>query len=192
MTRYYKMMDDVHVPGRWYLTDPTDRQGRKLGDLLIQSKPLRIDGPIRLGFSRYAQRGKPVDYCELSAEVVPVVHGRVVEVFTEHARADVQVFPAEIEGQPDQFWVVNITRKIKCIDEGRSERVELYTSADGELFAHRIGEYQSVRGLRIDPTKVGDAKVFRPWGWHVAVIVSEEIKQALEQIGTEGVRFEEV
>jgi hypothetical protein len=46
--------------------------------------------------------------------------------------------------------------------------------------------------MRIDPAKVGDAKVFRPWGWQVVLVVSEEIKEALERKGVTGASFEEV
>ena len=46
--------------------------------------------------------------------------------------------------------------------------------------------------LRIDKRKVGNAKVFRPEGWEVALIVSEEIKNAIEDMGVTGARFEEV
>jgi hypothetical protein len=46
--------------------------------------------------------------------------------------------------------------------------------------------------MRIDPSKVGDAKVFRTWGWTVALIVSEDIKQALEAESITGTRFVEV
>nr|WP_317987913.1 suppressor of fused domain protein [Hyalangium gracile] len=46
--------------------------------------------------------------------------------------------------------------------------------------------------MRIDPSKVGDAKIFRTWGWTVALIVSEDIKQALERAGVTGVKFKEV
>jgi hypothetical protein len=53
-------------------------------------------------------------------------------------------------------------------------------------------EYASVRDLRIDRTKVGDARVLRPEGWDVALIVSEEIKDTLERMGATGTRFEEV
>ena len=61
---------------------------------------------------------------------------------------------------------------------------------DGPL--EKVGEYRNVRGMRIDPTAVGEAKVFRPWGWNVALIVSEEIKHALERIGNLGVHFDRV
>jgi hypothetical protein len=46
--------------------------------------------------------------------------------------------------------------------------------------------------MRINPSKVGEAKVFRPWGWDVVLIVSEDIKQALERMGATGARFKEV
>jgi hypothetical protein len=46
--------------------------------------------------------------------------------------------------------------------------------------------------MRIDKAKVGNAKVFRPEGWSGTLIVSEEIKDALEHMGATGTRFEEV
>ena len=56
----------------------------------------------------------------------------------------------------------------------------------------KTGKYRAVAGMRIDPSKVGDAKIFRTWGWDIALIVSEEIKEALERIGATGMRFKEV
>jgi hypothetical protein len=55
-----------------------------------------------------------------------------------------------------------------------------------------VGKYFSVRDLRIDRATVGRAQVFRPEGWTVALIVSGEIKDALERMGATGVRFQEV
>ena len=39
------------------------------------------------------------------------------------------------------------------------------------------GTYRVVYAMRIDPTKVGDAQVFRTWGYEGTLIVSEAIKQ---------------
>jgi len=50
----------------------------------------------------------------------------------------------------------------------------------------------SVDRLCVDKTKVGNAQVFRPEGWEVALIVSGKIKDALERMGATGTRFEEV
>jgi hypothetical protein len=43
--------------------------------------------------------------------------------------------------------------------------------------------------LKVDPTKIGDADIFRTWGWEVAIIVSERLKAALEQEGFTGMKF---
>jgi hypothetical protein len=40
--------------------------------------------------------------------------------------------------------------------------------------------------------KVEKAQVFRPEGWEVALIITEEIKAALDCTGATGTRFEEV
>ncbi|AKJ07745.1 Hypothetical protein AA314_09371 [Archangium gephyra] len=46
--------------------------------------------------------------------------------------------------------------------------------------------------MRIDPSKVGDAEIFRPWGWQTIILVSERVKQAMEEAGVTGTRFTEV
>jgi hypothetical protein len=55
-----------------------------------------------------------------------------------------------------------------------------------------VGRYASVRDMRIDKDKVGSAKVFRCEGWTGPLIVSGELKDALERMGATGTRFEEV
>ena len=192
MTRYFEMEQDLHVPGRWYLSDPTDQQGRALDWIFARGQPVQVQGLIKVELNPHAEKGRPVDYSELALDAVPVVHVRVAAVLSELAPADVQIFPVKIEGQPDQFCIVNVTRVVKCIDDGKSEYVAYYTEDCDEVFRPKIGQYRTVLGMKIDPTRVGDAKIFRPWGWRVALIISEEIKGALERIGTEGVRFSEV
>ncbi|AKJ01916.1 Hypothetical protein AA314_03542 [Archangium gephyra] len=56
----------------------------------------------------------------------------------------------------------------------------------------KVGTYRAVHGMRIDPTKVEGARIFRPWGWLVALIVSQDIKEALEQDQITGAKFIEV
>jgi hypothetical protein len=118
-----------------------------------------------------------------------VIHVRVASVFAEKAPDDVQLIPVDVEGQPDQYLILVATRLIRCIDE-QASRIELWTHEDG--VPHKVGQYFSVRDLRIDKTKVGGTRVFRLEGWRSSLIVSEEIKDALERMGATGARFEEV
>lgn len=46
--------------------------------------------------------------------------------------------------------------------------------------------------MRIDPAKTEGARVFRPWGWTLSLIVSDDVKQALEREGITGPVFTEV
>lgn len=46
--------------------------------------------------------------------------------------------------------------------------------------------------MRIDTAKVEGARIFRTWGWTVALLVSEDLKDALERAGTTGVKFTDV
>src|SRR5690349_11748593 len=126
MTRYFEMLDDVHVPHRWYLTDPVNRHGQKLEWVFMRGTPIQFDGPIQLSFNKYAERGVPVDYSELSIESVPVTHVRVASVLAELAPTDVQIVPAQIPDQPDQFCIVNVIKVVKCIDDQRSTEVEYF------------------------------------------------------------------
>jgi len=110
-------------------------------------------------------------------------------LLSELAANDVQFIPGDIEGQPDQYLVMVATRLIRCIDEKVSE-VSFWKPEHG--VPEKVGQYMGVDRLRIDKAKVGNAQVFRAEGWEVALIVSGEIKDALERMGATGTRFEEV
>jgi len=54
-----------------------------------------------------------------------------------------------------------------------------------------VGEFKVVRELRIDPTKVGDALIFRPKEWPM-LIVASEIKEAFDRENVTGAIYCEV
>ncbi|WP_395828768.1 imm11 family protein [Archangium violaceum] len=116
-----------------------------------------------------------------------MVHARVAAVFAELAPGDVQLIPVEVDGQSEPYVLLNITRVVKCIDDEASDEVHYWEPGDDR--PDKTGQYRSVIGMRIDPSKVGDARVFRTWGWSPAIIISEEVKQALERMGATGAKF---
>ena len=67
-----------------------------------------------------------------------------------------------------------------------------YRDAPAALPDEVIQTLLAVRDLRIEPAKVGDARVLRASGWPGPLIVSEDIKQALERLGATGTKFTEV
>ncbi len=132
--------------------------------------------------------GKPLDFTEANVGV-PVVHVRVASLFAELAQEDVQLIPVDVEGHPEQYLILVARRLIRCIDESAS-RIRLWTHEDG--LPEMVGQYASVRDMRIDKARVGSAQVFRPEGWEVVLLISGELKNALERMGATGTRFEEV
>ncbi|EPX63212.1 hypothetical protein D187_005617 [Cystobacter fuscus DSM 2262] len=186
--RYFDLSDDVHVAGRWHLGTPMDAAGQAHGSwLFMRGEPAQLMGGLRVPLYR---PGEPLDFSLADAGAIPVVHVKVASLLKELAPGDVQLLPVEIDGQPDPFCLVNVTRVVRCIDDASSEEVEYWMPEDGR--PEKTGKYRAVAGMRIDPSKVGDAKVFRPWGWNIALIVSEEIKEALERIRATGTKFKEV
>ena len=186
--RYFRLSDDVQVSERWYLDDPVDPRGGEVDRWQFESGlPIDIEGRLRVPLYR---PGRPLDFSVTSVGGAPIVHARVASIFAELASADVQLIPVNVEGQADEFFILNITRVVKCIDDKASAEVQYWKPEDGR--PEKTGSYRAVHGLRIDPSKVGDAKVFRPWGWLVVLLVSMEVKEALERIGATGTKFKEV
>jgi len=187
-TRYFDLSDDMAIRGRWLLGTPTDLQGREVEDpwMFKKGKPLPEQGPLKLPID---VPGKALDF-SLGGFSVPVVHSRVAAVFTELAPEEVQTLPVEIEGQTEPFYILVATQLIRCIDDAACTEVELWTPEDGR--PEKVGQYRDVYGMRIDPSQVGEAKVFRTWGWSIALIVREDIKDALDRIGATGTKFQEV
>ena len=101
-----------------------------------------------------------------------------------------QLLAVDVDGQSEPYCILVATRLIRCIDDNASEEVGYWTPEDGR--PEKVGKYRGVSGMRIDPTKVGGAKVFRTWGWTIALVVSEDLKEALERAGVTGAKFEEV
>ncbi|WP_308809818.1 imm11 family protein [Archangium lansingense] len=186
--RYFRLSDDVHVSGRWYLDDPVDPRGFEVDRWQFESgAPVAMDGHLRVPLYR---AGRALDFSVTAVGGAPVVHARVAPIFAELAATDVQLVPVDVEGQSDEFFILNVTRVVKCIDDQASAEVHYWKPEDGR--PEKTGNYRAVHGLRIDPSKVGDAKVFRPWGWLVVLLVSEELKKALERVGATGAKFKEV
>ena len=154
--------------------------------LLLSGRPASFSGVPKV---HVRAAGKPLDFT-FAAFDIPVVNARVATLLRELAPADVELIPVAVDAQPEPHFILNPTRVVKCIDEQASAEVQFWTEEDEQ--PERMGEYSAVHGLRIDPAKVGDARVFRPRGWSVALIVSEDIKAALERAGVTGLKFEDV
>lgn len=186
--RYFELTEDMSSPDRWLLGDPIDEQGKEVrARQFMSGEPTRIDGRLRVPVYH---PGTSLDFSRADPGAIPVVTDKVARVLAELAPGDVQLFPLEVESRPGTYFLVNVTRLVKCIDDEASEEVLYWKPEDGR--PEKVGQYRDVYGLRIDASQVAGAKVFRPWGWSVALIVAEDIKEALEHTGATGLDFREV
>ncbi|NVJ10444.1 hypothetical protein HUW63_35200 [Myxococcus sp. AM001] len=187
--RFFDLADDMELQGRWLLGDPTTSQGQEVDDpwQFTDGCPVQVEARLKIPIDH---PGRPLDFSLAGVGVTPIVHKGVAHIFAELAPEDVQLFPVDVAGQAEPYFILVATRLIRCIDDNASTEVRYREPEDGR--PEKVGEYRSVSGMRIDPAKVGGAKVFRPEGWSIALIVSEDIKEALEHAGVTGMKFEEV
>jgi hypothetical protein len=188
LKRYFEVFDEVARPGRWELDDPRTEDGEALSvRALVRGEPVTLRGMLEIPLCR---PGTPLDFSFLVGGPVPVVGQKLADLLEELAPNETQLFPARVESRGERYYVVNVPKTIRCIDDRSSREVKLWRPEDGQ--PERIGQYRNVRGMRIDPAAPGDAKIFRPWGWTVALVVSEELKDAMGRVGATGAKFEEV
>ncbi|MGE6764078.1 imm11 family protein, partial [Corallococcus interemptor] len=187
--RYFQLRDDMSIPTRWLLDDPWTSQGHEVDDpwQFADGCPVRVEERLRIPIYH---PGSSLEFSHAGVGGAPVVHQRAATIFEKMAPDDVQLIPVDVDGQTEPYCLLVATRNIRCIDDQQTAEVKYWMPEDGQ--PEKVGEYRVVSGMRIDVAKVGNAKVFRPWGWTLALIVSEDIKDALERANVTGVRFEEV
>jgi hypothetical protein len=186
--RYFQLSDNVSIPGRWDLGHPEDTRGHEVEDpwMFREGHPVEVKKRLTVPVE---EPGKALDF-SLAGFSTPVVSAKVANIFAELAPNDVQLIPVDVKDHPGPYFILVATQRIRCIDDAASEEVLYWTSEDGR--PEKVGQYRDVYGMRIAPAKVGNAKVFRTEGWSIALIVSEDIKKALERINATGVKFTQV
>lgn len=187
--RFFDLRIDAYVPGRWYFKTPTHLDGQPLDNPweFTRGTPISSPGLLRIPLSR---PGIALDFTSAGVGVTPVLSTRTAEVFRALAPNDVQLFPVQVEGQVEPYFLLVVTRTVRCVDEVASEEVQFWKPENGQ--PEKVGQYRALAGLRIDKARVADERVFRLWGWRPALIVDGELKAALEQTGIVGGRFVEV
>ena len=187
-SRYFRLMDDVNIPDRWHVKSPVDARGREvIPGLLTQGGILEFEEPLVLPLAR---TGRALDF-SLTGLNIAVVSERFLSMCERMGiQQEIQFIQARVESHPESYFVLNTLRIIRCIDDVRSEEVSFWAPRHGE--PERVGHYRNVVGLKVDPGKIGNTQIFRPWGWTVALVVSDHVRLAMEEAGLSGPRFVEV
>jgi len=181
--RYYRLIDDVEAPGRWWLKSPCDTDGNLVNaDVFTVAKKISLATPLRIPLRH---DGIELDFT-FGAFDMPVLNRRTFRLLEEFLLDGFQSFSAQVENHELGYEVVNFLECRQCVDESQSEFLK-WGESDGRL--DKIGQYRQITKLRIDPSLVQGLEVFRIEGWRIALIVSENIRSAFEDKNISGIRF---
>ncbi len=179
--------DDKRFGDRWFLDEPLSENGQAIDSRLFRY------GKTYDGIAPHSvpvqQNGKRIAY-NLAAFDMPVVSNEISAILRDVAGNDCEFFPVIIGASNVEMSIVNVVRRIECVDESRCEEVMKWRPEDNR--PDRLGFYRSIGGLRIDSAKAAGHHIFRIFGWEVALIVSEMIRAKLETIENLGIVFDEV
>jgi len=176
--------DDQRYEDRWFFDEVEDENRLMIdsrlfvyGDKYSGSTPKYV--PIDI-------QGRRVAF-NLGAFDCPVVTSEVAGILERFAIGELQRFPVTVAPLGLQgYEIVNITRKVKCVDEHRS----VFTRFGNDVYQKRlIGKYQMFLQLRLDAAQCSEFDIFRIEDWVMPIIVSDRVREALCHIPDLGIVF---
>lgn len=180
--KYFKLNDDVNVPGRWYLGEVYEVDNWQL----LSSLP-----PQHSGYSLELVRdGSEMDFTFSEIYGLPIVSRRAKDVLDD---IDGLAFiPVEVKGKKcsSSYFVLVIEKTIECVDEVRSE-FEMFEK-DDPVRPDLAGSFSGFFCLKVDSNKIMGEDFFRIKRHEISVIVSQRVKNRLESIGATGMYFSDV
>ncbi len=180
---FYKIWMSPALKEVWFLSEPRTADGQII-DPRRFSKGVRYNGPSPVKV-RVKYPGPAIDF-HFGALDMLVVSGRIARIIAAIAPADVQRFPVLLDDRHCGYEILNITQLIPCVDESRSEFTK-WVEADNR--PDLIGPYRSMPKLRLLPAACTGHAIFRVYGWEVAPIASQQLKDALEEARCTGIAF---
>jgi len=181
---YFDLRDDDTIPNRWYLGELHDMHGIELPEYYRETRYQSFPALV----VDLERPGRPLDFT--MTIVRPVVSQTLAQAMAGAAGDDLQCLPVGVVGHPGALMFLHSTRIVRCLDESRSEWTK-WTPNDHR--ADLAGSYRQVIDLTLDVDQIpSDAHFFRVWGWEVALIVSEVVKDVMESTGCLGARFTSV
>lgn len=177
------LADHIQYPDQWFLDDPLTADGVEIDPReFTDGRPYR--GPTPTSAS-IGNPGRELAF-NFGAFDMPVVSSAVADIIWRIAPLDVQCFAIDVPGAAGSYHVLNAVCSLDCLDEKRSEFTRFQV---GDHRSDLIGQYHTIPLIRVDPRRTHDHHVFRIHNWHVALLVSDTIKDALADIPDLGVVF---
>jgi hypothetical protein len=183
--RYYRLSDEINYPERWYLGDITEDDWLFVNGQKVNEGQFGVNICIDL-----YQDGEPMDYTTNEAYSVPIVSQRIRNQLA--GVQSLQFIPVKINGKEvnSTYFIMVVTSKKNCVNEELSEFGKFVEN--DPIRPDLAGQYSWFSKLVIDRGKINGEEVFRVDKAANYLIVSERIKEAIEEINSTGVKFTEV
>jgi hypothetical protein len=184
MMDYYRLINDMSFPNRWFLGDISNVKddwafmaGKPVNEKKFNDLTVKID-----------KKGASMDFTETSAFIAPVVSEKFAACLADY-KDEVQLIPVKVPGMKEQYFIMVIKNKIDCVDESRS--IFSKFEKDDEVRPDLAGEYREIGILKINTTVV-DKAIFRLDKFNVYIIINGDLKRKLEKAKLTGVKFSPV
>jgi hypothetical protein len=174
--KYFELNDDINYPNRWYLGDILEVDNWEIST----SKPVGVSN-LQIEIVR---DGNEMDFTFTEAYGVPIVSKKVKDALD--SLPEITFVPVQILNRDcnTEYFVLIISAAIDCVDDDSSEFQKF--EENDPVRPDKAGEYRAFIKLRLNVKKIVDIDVFRLRKFEIAVIVSEQVKNSLEAIGTTG------
>jgi hypothetical protein len=173
---YFEFTFDGTASGYWHVKTPKMPNGSDISPWgFVTCRPFELGEKLMAEIGVDGKRTKVV----FSTFGIVYVEQRIGRQIHRLAGKSVQLLPIEIQSVPEPFLVMNVLDEVACLDESRSKFAK-WEPGNAER-PDKAGEYRSVYELFVDPRLAAGHDVFRIKGWRVALIVSEKIKDIIEE-----------
>lgn len=176
--RYFVLEFEVKSDG--YYAERLPLKDSRLSESMFSGLPFQgFDTDLELPKGR----GNLQDFLP-NVQGFTIVSEPVKNLFLEFGGDYVEAFQIEINRRTEQeYFLINILGNIDCIDLERSEY---------ELYAPEVLVLRKIFKLVLDENKIGGRHIFRVKNLRKEIVVSEQLKLAIEQANIDKATFTRV
>jgi hypothetical protein len=183
LMKFFRLLGDPSRSGKWLPAEPLSTDNVEIDAReFTKGKPYYGPSPCRVPI---AQQGIPTEFT-LAAFDMPIVSRRLGSILDSICPGAIQHFPVTVGECCSTYEILNVTTVAHCIDETRSDIMKWKPE---DRRPEKVGMYRMVTNLTINPDRAGSNHIFRLGGWEIALVVSDDVKKAIEGTRDLGIVF---
>jgi len=164
---------------------PSCKDGQDLTWLFNSSKRF---GQLMPLFTEIQQEGRRVDFT-FGAFDIPILNRSAMSVFRTFVGECVEFIPTKVEGERDDYFIMNIVAEADCLDEGAS-LIMWWKVEDGR--PDKIGTYRMLAREVYDCNITALPPIFRLSKFSVRIMVRDDLRRAIDDAGLTGLICNEI